>query len=156
MIKICYPNWKNFLLPSVLRVLPCEWLHKLNFTGCFFFLGERHWSAKEIVGVDETVDEGESCEEADLEVPVEVEGGVVGHERGAKVHVPHHLLLFEIRKLQLSDRTFSQMVEINNLNHFSRGVTCWHFSMKERVFNKIQKGSYLCDLFSDLLTAYSG
>jgi hypothetical protein len=43
--------------------------------------------------VDEGISESIEGEEGSLQVSVEVYGGVVRDERGAKVHKPSHLLL---------------------------------------------------------------
>lgn len=72
-----------------LRVFACGCLGRERGTG-LFLVGEGEGSAPHVVGMDETVEEGVDCQQGHLEEPVEVHGGVVGHEGGAEVHVPGH------------------------------------------------------------------
>lgn len=57
------------------------------------FVGEGEWSPVEVIGVENDVADGVGCEECGLEEPVEVDGGVVGHEGCAEVDIPGHFLL---------------------------------------------------------------
>lgn len=53
---------------------------------------------EDVVDVDESVDKGVDCQGGGLEVPVEVNGGVVGDEWCTEVHVPGHSFSEEMEK----------------------------------------------------------
>lgn len=61
--------------------------------GGLFLDGGGGGSPELIVEVEEGVGEGVEGKYGCLEVPVEVDGGVVGEERRTEIHVPSHFLL---------------------------------------------------------------